>query len=39
MQYYKDVLLNVVIYSIIIYISVKLWIWVIGLIIKMINAV
>ena len=38
-KYYKDVAVNVIIYSIIIYVSVRLWIWVIGLIIKMINAV
>ena len=37
--YYAEVLLNVFMYSFILYISIKLWIWFIKLIIKMMTTI
>ena len=38
-SYYIDVFINIAVYSIIFYVSIKFWIFFIKLIIKMINAV
>ena len=38
-RYYADMLINIAKYSIILYLSIKLWVWFIKLIIKMITTI
>ena len=38
-RYYVDVFINIAVYSIIFYVSIKFWIWFIKVIIKMITTI